>query len=244
MKRWSLLFAIDGGAGGRCGAGLPARRHILFSACAGEGVAAEGALEARLTFPEICFDGACCDLSNPTRLRGLPDQFLYDGACTADGRRVRGAHLLRHRAGRHQHRHRPARPGRDAAPACPSRRWRMPEPPRAPAPLTFGPPVIHPRAQPPKDAWPMNLFRRYPHRRDRRAGRDDARGRAARGAFDLDNVTVEPPRDAAHGDMATNAAMVLAKPAGRSRATSPRCWRATWPPTPGSPAPRSRGRGS
>lgn len=27
-------------------------------------------------------------------------------------------------------------------------------------------------------------------------------------------VTVEPPRDAAHGDMATNAAMVLAKPAG------------------------------
>ncbi|MEO0865010.1 MAG: arginine--tRNA ligase, partial [Pseudomonadota bacterium] len=29
----------------------------------------------------------------------------------------------------------------------------------------------------------------------------------------MDNVTVEPPRDAAHGDMATNAAMVLAKPA-------------------------------
>ncbi|MEP3439985.1 MAG: arginine--tRNA ligase [Sulfitobacter sp.] len=29
-----------------------------------------------------------------------------------------------------------------------------------------------------------------------------------------DNVTAEPPRDAAHGDMATNAAMVLAKPAG------------------------------
>ena len=31
-------------------------------------------------------------------------------------------------------------------------------------------------------------------------------------------VTVEPPRDASHGDMATNAAMVLAKPAG----TNPR----------------------
>ncbi|MCJ8159200.1 arginine--tRNA ligase [Sphingomonas sp. LaA6.9] len=33
---------------------------------------------------------------------------------------------------------------------------------------------------------------------------------------DLDrrNVTVEPPRDASHGDLATNAAMVLAKPAG------------------------------
>ena len=31
--------------------------------------------------------------------------------------------------------------------------------------------------------------------------------------LDLSNVTVEPPRDAAHGDMATNAAMVLAKQA-------------------------------
>ncbi len=32
--------------------------------------------------------------------------------------------------------------------------------------------------------------------------------------LDFGNVTVEPPRDTAHGDMATNAAMVLAKPAG------------------------------
>lgn len=32
----------------------------------------------------------------------------------------------------------------------------------------------------------------------------------------LENITVEPPRDAAHGDMATNAAMVLAKPAGKN----------------------------
>jgi len=31
--------------------------------------------------------------------------------------------------------------------------------------------------------------------------------------LDFTNVTVEPPRDTAHGDMATNAAMVLAKPA-------------------------------
>ncbi|MBR9653247.1 arginine--tRNA ligase [Thalassovita aquimarina] len=31
--------------------------------------------------------------------------------------------------------------------------------------------------------------------------------------LDFANVAVEPPRDAAHGDMATNAAMVLAKPA-------------------------------
>ncbi|MDV7269531.1 arginine--tRNA ligase [Thioclava sp. A2] len=32
--------------------------------------------------------------------------------------------------------------------------------------------------------------------------------------LDYSNVAVEPPRDALHGDMATNAAMVLAKPAG------------------------------
>jgi len=32
--------------------------------------------------------------------------------------------------------------------------------------------------------------------------------------LDRSQVAVEPPRDAAHGDMATNAAMVLAKPAG------------------------------
>ena len=36
--------------------------------------------------------------------------------------------------------------------------------------------------------------------------------------IDRKNVTVEPPRDAAHGDLATNAAMVLAKAAG----TNPR----------------------
>ncbi len=34
------------------------------------------------------------------------------------------------------------------------------------------------------------------------------------GGLETRAITVEPPRDAAHGDMATNAAMVLAKPAG------------------------------
>ena len=58
----------------------------------------------------------------------------------------------------------------------------------------------------------MNLFA------DIRSVVVDALGRlAAEGALpqglDLANVAVEPPRDAAHGDMATNAAMVLAKPA-------------------------------
>ncbi|WP_010138524.1 arginine--tRNA ligase [Oceanicola sp. S124] len=40
-----------------------------------------------------------------------------------------------------------------------------------------------------------------------------AEGRLPEGLA-FDNVAVEPPRDPAHGDMATNAAMVLAKPAG------------------------------
>jgi arginyl-tRNA synthetase len=41
----------------------------------------------------------------------------------------------------------------------------------------------------------------------------EAEGTLVRG-LDRRNVTVEPPRDASHGDLATNAAMVLAKPAG------------------------------
>ncbi len=33
--------------------------------------------------------------------------------------------------------------------------------------------------------------------------------------MDTSRVVVEPPRDPAHGDVTTNAAMVLAKPAGK-----------------------------
>ena len=36
------------------------------------------------------------------------------------------------------------------------------------------------------------------------------------GTLDLSRVTVEPPRDASHGDLATNAAMVLARPVGQN----------------------------
>ena len=36
------------------------------------------------------------------------------------------------------------------------------------------------------------------------------------------NVTVEPPRDPAHGDLATNAAMVLAKARGHQSARAGR----------------------
>ena len=32
--------------------------------------------------------------------------------------------------------------------------------------------------------------------------------------LDISRVTAEPPRDASHGDVTTNAAMVVAKPAG------------------------------
>ncbi|WP_445810299.1 arginine--tRNA ligase [Yoonia sp.] len=42
----------------------------------------------------------------------------------------------------------------------------------------------------------------------------DVRGRVLACLDQMEAVAVEPPRDAAHGDMATNAAMVLAKPAG------------------------------
>ncbi|HLT03200.1 MAG TPA: arginine--tRNA ligase, partial [Geminicoccaceae bacterium] len=34
--------------------------------------------------------------------------------------------------------------------------------------------------------------------------------------LDVGRITVEPPRDPAHGDAATNAALLLAKPAGRA----------------------------
>ena len=40
-----------------------------------------------------------------------------------------------------------------------------------------------------------------------------AAGELAEG-LDLSRIVAEPPRDASHGDVATNAAMVLAKPAG------------------------------
>ena len=33
--------------------------------------------------------------------------------------------------------------------------------------------------------------------------------------LDLDRVAAEPPRDPAHGDVTTNAAMIFAKPAGK-----------------------------
>jgi hypothetical protein len=56
-----------------------------YADCAPGGEGAPGAERLTLSFPEVCFDGACCDLSNPTRLRLMPDQFLYDGVCEENG---------------------------------------------------------------------------------------------------------------------------------------------------------------
>jgi arginyl-tRNA synthetase len=51
--------------------------------------------------------------------------------------------------------------------------------------------------------------------RIRQAGGELVTGAVLPAAIDMSRVTVEPPRDPAHGDMATNAAMVLAKDAGK-----------------------------
>jgi len=59
-----------------------------------------------------------------------------------------------------------------------------------------------------------NIFAEMLHR-VRRASDDLIAARVLPAGIDLSRVTMEPPRDAAHGDMATNVAMVLAKDAGK-----------------------------
>ena len=61
----------------------------------------------------------------------------------------------------------------------------------------------------------MSLYARYSHLLDEALFALEAQGALPVG-LDRKNVAVEPPRDASHGDLATNAAMVLAKPAGRN----------------------------
>lgn len=63
----------------------------------------------------------------------------------------------------------------------------------------------------------MSIFARFSGHLDELLDAMVAAGELPAG-LDRKAVTVEPPRDPAHGDMATNAAMVLAKPAG----TNPR----------------------
>jgi arginyl-tRNA synthetase len=59
----------------------------------------------------------------------------------------------------------------------------------------------------------MNIFGDFEQRVGEALARLSERGTIPRG-IDLARVAVEPPRDPSHGDLATNAAMVLAKEAG------------------------------
>ena len=63
----------------------------------------------------------------------------------------------------------------------------------------------------------MTLFEKYAAHVDHALDALVAAGTLP-GSLDRGNVTLEPPREIAHGDLSTNAAMVLAKPAG----TNPR----------------------
>jgi arginyl-tRNA synthetase len=62
----------------------------------------------------------------------------------------------------------------------------------------------------------MNIFRDFEQRV--KAVLETIDGVSGTSDLPLDRITAEPPRDASHGDVATNAAMVLAKPL----ATKPR----------------------
>ena len=59
----------------------------------------------------------------------------------------------------------------------------------------------------------MSLYARYGALLDGVLDQLVAEGALPNG-LDRKNVAVEPPRDASHGDLATNSAMVLAKAAG------------------------------
>jgi len=61
----------------------------------------------------------------------------------------------------------------------------------------------------------MNVFAEFNERIRNAVQRLDLKDKEG-GTLDLSRVTVEPPRDASHGDLATNAAMVLSKSAGQN----------------------------
>ena len=62
---------------------------------------------------------------------------------------------------------------------------------------------------------PMNVFADFNERIKKAVESLDLKT-ADGGTLDLSRIAVEPPRDASHGDLATNAAMVLAKAAGQN----------------------------
>jgi arginyl-tRNA synthetase len=61
----------------------------------------------------------------------------------------------------------------------------------------------------------MNIFADFDERIKKIVQTIDLKSKDG-GALDLSRIAVEPPRDASHGDLATNVAMVLAKPAGEN----------------------------
>ncbi len=79
------------------------------------------------------------------------------------------------------------------------------------APIGFAHPPLHQKVR------PVTLYARFAAHLNAALDALEAEGALAPGV-DRRNVTVEPPRDPSHGDLATNAAMVLAKAAG----TNPR----------------------
>ena len=61
----------------------------------------------------------------------------------------------------------------------------------------------------------MNIFADFNGRINKTVETLDLKGQDG-ARLDLSRISVEPPRDASHGDLATNAAMVLAKPTGQN----------------------------
>ena len=68
----------------------------------------------------------------------------------------------------------------------------------------------------------MNIFRFFEQRVEAALAALVQEGALPPG-LDYTRVAVEPPRDPSHGDLSTNAAMVLAKPAGANRAILQKC---------------------
>ncbi|GAB4138695.1 MAG: arginine--tRNA ligase [Sphingomonadales bacterium] len=60
----------------------------------------------------------------------------------------------------------------------------------------------------------MNIFREFGAEVDAAIGALQAEG-VLPGGLELGNITLEPPRDPSHGDLSTNAALILAKPAAK-----------------------------
>src|SRR5690606_7963135 len=61
----------------------------------------------------------------------------------------------------------------------------------------------------------MNIFADFNERVKKTVEALDLKDKSGE-VIDLSRIAVEPPRDATHGDLATNAAMVLAKPTGQN----------------------------